>query len=46
MVKILGADCRNVYIKIEVASHGFRDFGISVITDIGDTNIDSISHDD
>jgi purine-nucleoside phosphorylase len=29
------------------ASHGFRDFGISVITDIGDeANIDSISHDE
>jgi purine-nucleoside phosphorylase len=32
--------------EVIVASHGFRDFGISVITDIGDANIDSISHDE
>jgi purine-nucleoside phosphorylase len=49
MVKILGADCvgMSTVPEVIVAPHEYRDFGISVITDIGDKeSIDTISHDE
>jgi purine-nucleoside phosphorylase len=50
MVKILGADCVEecrLFWSYCGTPHEYRDFGISVITDIGDKeSIDTISHDE